>query len=259
MANIPEIKVPPDTLWQIGPVQISNAMFTTFVVSLLLIIFAIAVRRKAGIKPTRMQMLFELVLTFILDKLTMAFGSEERARKFLPPFLTLFLFLVFANQFTLIPFVESILLDDASLFRTPTSHYAMPIIFAITIFLIAHITAFLTSPHRHIGNFIKIHVFFKIKSLKELPMAFLEFFLGLLDIIGEVAKVISTSTRLFGNMFAGSLIVGIIGGLTIYTQFIVPLPFIVLGILSGFVQAFIFTVLWILFFSSTIDSVKKTN
>lgn len=255
MANIPEINVSPPALGQIGPFQITNATFTTFVVFALMIIFAFFVRRKAGVRPTRMQMLFEIIVGFIMDKMVMAFGSEEKARKFFPLFMTLFIFLVFANQFTLLPFIESVTFGETSLFRAPASHYSLPIIYALTLFLIAHAIAFFTHPLKHIGNFLKFHLLFKMKSIKELPMVFLEIFLGLMDIIGEVAKVVSTSTRLFGNLFAGGIIVGIIGGITAYTQFVVPLPFIVLGILSGFVQAFIFTILWILFLGSTLKSV----
>lgn len=255
MSNIPAINVAPVSLGQVGPFQITNATFTTFAVFFLMIVFAFFVRRKAGIKPTRMQMLFEIVLDFIMDKMVMAFGSEKQARKFFPLFMTMFLFLVFANQFTLLPFVESVTLGETNLFRSPASHYSLPIIYALTLFVIAHIIALFTAPLRHLGNFVKIHLLFKMKSIKELPMVLLEIFLGFMDIIGEVAKVVSTSTRLFGNLFAGGIIVGIIGGITAYTQFIVPIPFIVLGILSGFVQAFIFTILWIIFLSSTMKSV----
>lgn len=259
MANIPAIKVSPDALGQIGPFQMTNAFFTTLVVSALLLVFAYFVRRKSGIRPTRMQILFESILLFILDKLTSAFGSEEKARKWLPIFLTLFLFLAFANQFTLIPFVEAVMLNDVNLFRTPASHYSLPIIFAVTLFLISHVIALSIAPLKHLGNFVKIHLLFKMKSIKELPMVLLDIFLGFMDIIGEFAKVVSTATRLFGNLFAGGIIVGIIGGITAYTQFIIPLPFIVLGILSGLVQAFIFTTLWILFLSSTIKAVSPQN
>jgi F-type H+-transporting ATPase subunit a len=119
-------------------------------------------------------------------------------------------------------------------------------------------------PLKHIGNFIKVKQFFKIKSLKDLPMAFLDFFLGLLDIVGEVAKLASLSTRLFGNIFAGMVIIMIIQGLSAYSQFLAPVPFLVLSTLSGFVQAFVFAMLSILFVSSSINAVnppadKQTN
>ncbi|MBI4232175.1 F0F1 ATP synthase subunit A, partial [Candidatus Peregrinibacteria bacterium] len=89
MANIPEIKVPTDALWQVGPVSISNAMFTTWIVMLILLTFAFFVRRKAGVKPSRLQVLFEIILEYMLDKATQAFGTEKRAKKYFPLLFTI--------------------------------------------------------------------------------------------------------------------------------------------------------------------------
>ena len=80
--------------------------------------------------------------------------------------------------------------------------------------------------------------------------------LGLLDIIGELAKVISLSARLFGNILAGELIILIIAGLAAFTPFFIPIPFFVLSIFSGVVQTFVFVLLSIGFMSTTINSVK---
>ncbi len=259
-ASIPEINVAPETLFQVGPFNISNAMFSFYAVMLILFVLAFFIRRKAGVVPSRAQMAFELVMEFMWDKTLTAFESEKRAKKFFPLVLTIFLILIIANQFMLLPFLESIVVtfqggDTASLFRAPASHYALPIAYTLFVLVLAHVLALLKRPIRHIGNFIKLDAF-KIKSIKELPMAFLEFFLGLLDIVGEFAKLASLSTRLFGNVFAGSIIVGIIGGITTYTQLLVPIPFVILGILSGVVQAFVFAMLAILFISSTLNSVS---
>lgn len=254
--NIPVIKVAPDVLFQVGPFPITNAAFTSIVVSLGLVIFALLVRSKAGVKPSRLQVAFEMVIDYMLDKMIISFGDEKRARKFFPLIFTIFLVLLVSNQFMLLPFVESISAKEGvNLFRAPASHYSMPIAYALFILGMTHIMAFAISPIRHIGNFIKLDVFFKMKSLKEFPMACIDFFLGILDIIGEFAKLISVSTRLFGNMFAGSIIVAIISGLLFATQFIVPVPFLALGILSGLVQAFVFAMLCTLYISTTLNSV----
>jgi F-type H+-transporting ATPase subunit a len=269
MANIPKIQLPAEPIAEIGPFVINNAMTSTFLATILIIIVAFLIRRKAGVVPSRMQVAFESLLTFLLDKTIVAFGSEARARKFFPLAMTIFIFLLVANQFTLLPFVESFVVDNAAgeatqLFRTPTTDYSLPIGLTIAILLIAHLIALSMGPLKHIGNFIKVKQFFKIKSLKDLPMAFLDFFLGLLDIVGEVAKLASLSTRLFGNIFAGMVIIMIIQGLSAYSQFLAPVPFLVLSTLSGFVQAFVFAMLSILFVSSSINAVnppadKQTN
>ena len=257
MANLPDINVAPPVLFNIGPFEISNAMIGMWGVTLILLIWAVVVRHKSGIIPSRAQVLFEGIMEFMWDKMLIAFGSEKRAHRFFPLILTIFLTLLVANQFMLIPFVESIVTaDGVQLFRAPASHYSLPIIYTVTILIISHILALAVKPIRHIGNFIKLDELFKIRKLKDIPMALLNVFLGLLDIVGEFAKLASLSTRLFGNLFAGSIIVGIIGGLTAYTQFIVPIPFVVLGILSGIVQAFVFAMLSILYISSTLNSVS---
>lgn len=255
MANIPDIKVVPDTLFTIGPFNISNAILTTWVVSLVLIFFAYMVRRKSGIRPSKAQVLFETVFLYMLDKATQAFGSEEKARKYFPLLFTIFFFLLIANQLSLIPFVDSLLINDVNLFRLPASHYSLTITFALICLVLGHLIAIFTSPLRYIGNFIKIRAFFKIRSFGDLGMACIDFFLGLMDIIGEMAKLISTATRLFGNLFAGGIVTAMIAGITIYSSFIVPMPFVVLGILSGIVQAFVFSTLLTIFMAGTINSV----
>lgn len=259
MPNIPTISLPPEALGQVGPFTITNATIAMAASSTIIIILALLIRRKAGVVPTRAQVTFEVVLEFFKDKMVMAFGDEKRAMKFFPMIFTVFLFLLISNQFMLLPFAESIVSGDVNLFRSPASHYSLPIAHAAFMLILAHLMAFFTHPIRHIGNFIKIEPFLKIRSLKQLPMAFLDFFLGLLDIIGEIAKLVSVATRLFGNMFAGSIITLIIGGLTFATQFIVPMPFIALGILSGLVQAFVFAMLSALYISSTLDGVKAAE
>ena len=55
-----------------------------------------------------------------------------------------------------------------------------------------------------------------------------------MDIVGEFAKIVSLAARLFGNVFAGEVMVAVISGLSAYTQFVVPLPFYVLSIFSGY-------------------------
>lgn len=256
--NIPEIKVAPDVLFQIGPFPITNTVLTMFTVSIGLVILAFFVRKNAGVKPTRAQVAFELVMDYMLDKMTIAFGSEAKARKFFPLIFTIFLVLLVSNQFMMLPFVESIITQDGiQIFRTPASHYSLPIAYALFILATAHIVALSVSPLKHIGNFIKIGPFFKIKSIKELPMAFVDFCLGLLDIVGEFAKLISVSTRLFGNMFSGSVVVVIISALMFLTQFFVPIPFLVLGILSGVVQAFVFAMLCTIYISTTLNAVQE--
>ena len=257
MANIPEISVAPEIVTSIGGFDISNSVLSGYVVLLILAVFLVVLKSRLSIVPGRVQVAMEGVVTFFYNGLVDAYGSEKRAAKHLPLIVGLFLFITVANQFTVIPFVQSIVTEGGdSFFRTPTSHFAAPIALALIVVLVSHIIAFTTAPIKHIGNFFKLGMFLKVRSVSDFFNAFLENFLAVLDIVGEFAKVISLAARLFGNVFAGEVMIGVITGLSTYTQFIVPMPFWILSIFSGFIQALVFSILAMSFVSGMAKSVE---
>ncbi|PKL36893.1 hypothetical protein CVV38_03290 [Candidatus Peregrinibacteria bacterium HGW-Peregrinibacteria-1] len=261
--SLPEIKLAPDTIFSIGNLQVTNSILATVLTSVSIIIIALLIRRNAGIRPSKGQVVFEMVRQFILDKMVISFGSMKEAKRYLPLILTIFIFLLLANQFALVPLLSNIILSNPEgtkyLFNAPAAHYSMTIGLTILVLLIAHISAILISPGKHFGSFIRLKPFFKMKSIKELPMAMINFFLGILDIIGEIAKVVSLSTRLFGNIFAGGVVVLIISSLSVVTNFLAPIPFLAISTISGLVQAFVFAMLSILYISSAVNTAKQAD
>jgi F-type H+-transporting ATPase subunit a len=240
---------------EVGSFYLTSAALASLAVTLFLIFLAWRLRKTAGIVPTRLQSFFEVIASPFQEMLLTAYSSEKRARKYLPFYLTLVLFILVANQFSVIPLVNSILAGEATLFKTATSDFSQTVALALVSIAAAHIIAFTTSPLRHIGNFIKVKPFFKVRNFADFGNACLDFFLGLLDIIGELAKVVSLSARLFGNVFAGEVMVVVIAGISFYTQFLIPVPFLVLSIFSGLVQAYVFASLSLQFMALTINSV----
>lgn len=253
------IRLPADILFHIGPVPITNSVFAFWLVSLLLIAFAVYVRVTAKMVPTRIQVALEMLFSYFYDALTDAFGSQKRAMKYFPYIVTLFLMLVLVNQFSVFPIVNSLVVNSVdgqiNLFRVSAADWSLPMTLALITVIGAQLIAFTAHPIRHLGNYFRFHVFFKVRSPMELFMAIIEFFLGLLDIVSEIAKVISLSARLFGNILAGEVLMIIIVGLTAYTQFILPIPFVVLSMFSGFVQAFVFAFLSLQFISGVVTAV----
>ena len=257
MANIPTISVAPEIVTTVEGFAISNAMISAYAVLLIMVVFMVVLKSRLSLVPGRTQVAMEGLLTFFYDGLVDAYGSEKRAAKHLPLILGLFLFIMIANQFTIIPFVQTIMTEGGDpFFRNPTAHFSLPIALALIVFGVSHVIAFTTAPIKHIGNFIKIGMFLKVRSVKDFLNALLENFLAILDIIGEVAKVVSLAARLFGNVFAGGVMVAVITGLSAYTQFVVPLPFWVLSIFSGFIQALVFAILAMAFISGMAKSVE---
>lgn len=257
-ANIPEISLPAEPILEIGNLPITNAFIATLFVSLLLLLIGIKIGRRPTLVPSRGQLMIEMIIQFFLGQLKNAYGTDHRSKKHLPYILTLFLFIFIANQFSIFPLLSSIINEGGTpVFRTPTSHYSLPIAMALLSVGTANLIAFSVSPLRYIGKFIKIGPILKARSLSEVGMAFIDFFIGLLDIIGECAKIISMSSRLFGNILSGEIMILIIASLSFYTQFLVPVPFMILSIASGMIQAFVFTLLALNFMAGTIPEPKK--
>lgn len=256
-----EISLPAQEIAKIGGISITNSFAGMLLSSLLIIFVAWLVRRKAGVVPSRMQVAFEMILEFFLGQLTIALDNEKRARKILPLIMTIFLIILLSNQFFLLPLVSAVVTEGHSgleehFFRVPTSDYSLTIAFAALVIVLSHVLALAIAPLNHVNNFIRVKSFLKIRKFSDLPNAFIDFFLGILEIIGECAKIISLATRLFGNIFSGEVIIIIVSGLMFYTQFLVPIPFYLLGILAGLVQAFVFSILSLLFISATIRNAE---
>ncbi len=253
-----DISIPARAIFELGPFVVTDAVLGSLLASLFLVAFSVLVAMRFSVIPTRLQVGFEFITDYVMDLLVNAFGDRGRAESFFPLFVTLLLFLAVANQLTLVPFIFEITQSVADggqvdLFRQPTSVLALPLALALMVVVIANVMALRISPIRHLSGFINVKGIVGARSVGELFNGFVDFFVGLLNIIGELAKIISLSARLFGNVFAGNVMVAVIASLSVFTVYIVPLPFIVLSTFSGFVQAFVFMLLSMQFIAMSIE------
>ena len=255
-----EVSLPSHNLFEIGSFHVTNSVLAAFLCTAIIIVLILLARRKAGIIPTKMQSVFEAIITFFLSSLEDAFGTKERARKYLPLFLTFILLIAIANQFSIIPLVMNIKLEvGATLFRVPTSDWSKTNALAIVAIVGSHILALSIKPFKHLGHYFRFQYIWKIRKVTDALNALLEIFIGILEVIGEFAKIISLSARLFGNIFAGEVMVVMIGAIASFTQFLFPMPFIGLGIFVGFVQAYVFTLLTMQFMGASIKAVSESH
>ena len=261
LSSIPAISIKSATVFTLFGYAINSAMLGMFVVNLILLAFGIYIYKSARIIPTKLQVVFESIYDFFLANLVSSFGSKQVAAKFLPLILTLFLSILVANQFSLIPLLSELHVASAgastSLFSVPTADFSLPISMALFVVILSHIIALRMNPIKHISNTFKLAEIFSVRSFKDLGNLCLELFLGILDIVGEFAKVISLSARLFGNVLAGELMVLIITYIAIFTTYFVPIPFIFLSIFSGVIQAIIFPLLTVQYLAGMVESVKN--
>jgi F-type H+-transporting ATPase subunit a len=254
-----QIKLSSDIIFNLFGLGITNSMLATWATMLILVVLAIVIRARISVKPGKLQLTTEVIVSFFLEKLELATGSKKDAKFLLPFIVTIFLLFLIGNQFALLPVISSLTFGDAMLFRTPSADFGLTIAMTLLLLGLGHLMVITRSPIRHLSNYIKIHKIFQIRKLKDIPNTLLELFLGAMDIIGEIAKVASMSARLFGNVAAGELMVVVIGGLALFTAYFVPLPFIFLSGFSGLVQAFVFALLGVQFAALTLNSVKEDN
>jgi len=238
------ISIVADTLFHIGPLPVTNTMLTAWIVSLGFIIFAFIISRRVSYIPSKLQNFAEAVIEIIIGFLETIAGDRKTAERFFPIVATIFLFVLASNWLGILPGVGSIGMHTVGhdgheafvpLFRSVYSDLNMTLALALIVVVLSHVYGLITVGVRHhLGKFIT----FKGPVL---------FFTGILEIIGELSKVISLSFRLFGNVFAGEVLLIIIGSLVPY---IATIPFLGLELFVGLIQAAIFGVLAMVAFSS---------
>ena len=235
------ISLRPEIIGTIFGISVSNSLILSLITASFLIGGGFLAVRSLRMIPGKAQNFIETLLEGILTFMGQALGSKEQAKKFFPLVATIFLFILFNNWVGVLPGTGSIgfyeehageqsfipLLRSANSDLNTTFALALISVIAIQWYGIRRL-GFM----RHISKFL---VFTKGP---------IHFFVGILELIGEFAKVLSFSFRLFGNIFAGEVLLLIIMTLV---PVIAPLPFIMLEFFVGFIQALVFAMLTLIF------------
>src|SRR6266481_377430 len=233
---MPEISIKAEELFRIGSFPVTNSFLLSFLALAVLLIIAFMIRRKLSVVPGKLQGIFELLFEQVLELMDSVLGSREVSERYLPLVLTIFLFVLTSNWLGIFPGIGPIGLKQGGhvvpLFRSPSADLNFTI--ALAVIAVISINVLGTAA---IGIRKHASKFFNFSS----PIAF---FAGILEFISEFVKIVSFSFRLFGNVFAGEVLLTILAFLV---PFILPLPFLFLEVFVGFIQAFIFSMLTLVF------------
>jgi len=230
---MPHISIKAEPIFKLFGLSITNSMIT-FLISLL-IFFLIAVYYKKQInlpynKKSKLFYLFHYLNNVLYNLFKTVF--KDKVEVFFPLLAIFFIYILIQNWFGLIPGVESILFKGIPLLRGNTADLN-------TTFALALISVVLVQYYgiKFLGfkNYIK--KFIDLSS----PIAL---FTGLLEIISEISKVISFAFRLFGNIFAGEVLLAIMGFLV---PILISFPFLMLEVFVGLIQALVFSMLTAVF------------
>lgn len=303
---IPHIAIAAEELFTVGPVKVTNTMFTSWVTVILLIAVVIfATRKEWTLVPSGFQNFLEAVIEGFYNVVAGVAG-DTNARRFFPVVATIFFFIAVSNWFSLTPLfnsigfakesehgvvaegttigsldvvyvpfsnpgelsTETIEEDDPEahekaaaaeqegkvvaelipLFRGINTDLNTPLAIAIISFIAVE-----TWGIRSLGLFTYAGKFFNFRNLFRGLFSFnfgmfftgiIDGFVGFLELISELVRLLSFTFRLFGNMFAGEVVILMF---TFLTPLLVTLPFYGLELFVGVIQAFIFAMLTLVF------------
>lgn len=253
-----ETSLAPEPVFYIGKFEITNSLVNAWISVALLVVFAVIIGRKVKQVPRGLQNFFEFILEGALGVMDGVTHSRAKSMKFLPLVFSLFIFILVNNWLGLIPGVGTIgytvmhsghqvfvpYLRGSTADLNTTLALALIAVFAANI-----IGAVVVGVWTYTNKFIRINDLLEIpKKIRKQPTIAIinpiQFFVGLIEIISEIAKIFSLSFRLFGNVFAGEVLLASIAALI---AFVVPVPFYFLEILVGVIQALIFSMLTLVY------------
>lgn len=239
--------IQPEEIFKIGTLIITNAMLTGTLITLLVIVISFfAARKFKGYKtvPTGFQNFFEFILDSLMEFVDQISGSREATIKMIPIIGTVFIYIFLGNVLTLLPPFGALTYDGVPFFRTHTNDFNATIAIALGVVVASHILSI--QKHgiiNHIDKFIPVKtgaLLIKEKGPSGIIEAVIGLFVGVLDIIGEVGKSLSLSLRLFGNMFAGEVLMVVFLGLF---ALLLPAIWTAASLFTGLIQAVVFSAL----------------
>lgn len=279
--KLPNItQIAPETIFYIGGFPVSNTLLCTWISILILVLVFFTATRYKSLVPTRYQSAVEMAVEYMRG-LVESVSGKVKGRKFFPLVAALFLFIVVSNMLDILPGVDTVgAIDRAGIaglhlnaatcsqqflgflpncqpvagfllfgqisnqvipwIRPNTSDLNLTLSMALVAVITCQVFGFATlGAKEHLNKYINI------RGLKKLNFeGFVEFFVGILEIVSELSRIISFSFRLFGNIFAGSAVLAVFA-------FIVPfaadIAFIPLEMFVAVVQALVFALLTLVF------------
>jgi len=240
------IQIAAEKLFSLGSFPVTNALLTSWLVVIILIVVAQLVSRRVALVPAMFQNVVETGVDKLVGFTAGVFGNREKAEKYFPLIATIFIFVLVSNWLGIMPGVGTIGFYEEShgeevfvpFARSAASDLNFTIALAVTTVILINIAGI-----RAVGGKVHFSKYFNFQN----PI---QFFVGILELLGEFAKMISFSFRLFGNVFAGEVLLIIIAFLVPY---VVPLPFLILEIFVGFIQALVFSMLALVFISMAVS------
>ncbi|MSU76127.1 ATP synthase F0 subunit A [Patescibacteria group bacterium] len=252
MADISVPTLAAEPLFHIGSWPITNAILGTWLAMAILLGLLFVAARKPTMVPGTVQNGMETVIDGLRGVVNSVMEDDKLTNRYLPLIITIFLFVLILNWVALLPGFGTVgIMEHGELvpfLRAGSSDLNLTFAMAGVAFLVAQFSGIvLVGLFKYFNKFIHLSSLFKRPyHWKNFALFIPMFLLGLVELISEVAKFVALSFRLFGNIYAGEVLLVVFG--TLLPVFI-PLsaPFYILEVFVGLIQAFVFAMLTIVF------------
>lgn len=228
----------PETLYTFRGINITNTLASTVLTDVVLLLTIFATRLNLSIIPGKIQSIIETIIEYFYTLCEQLAG--ERTKSIFPWVVSFFLFIFVSNILGLVPGFGSIKVVSGAghgefipLFRTTTSDFNTTFALAVISLVVTHVLSIkYTGIVSYFSRFLSLNPIF--------------LFVGLLEIISEITKLFSLSFRLFGNIYAGEVVLTTVSSIF---AFVAPIPFLLLETVVALVQALVFSMLTLVFMS----------
>ncbi len=211
----------------LGPVPVTEPVATTWALMAVLTICAALATRRLRAEPNMAQAVLELIVSTIEDQIRETLRTDPRP--YLPFLASLFVFIACANLLALVPGLEP-----------PTAHLETDAALAVIVFFAVHYFGVRALGWRdYLAQFAR-------PTWVMLP----------LNLVSEITRTFSLMVRLFGNIMSGVFVIGVVLSLV---GLFVPIPFMALELLTGLIQAYIFTVLAMVFIGGAVEPSRSRS
>jgi F-type H+-transporting ATPase subunit a len=256
-----EVTIYAEPVFHIGSFNVTNSLINSWLTVIVIFLLAFFIKLNTKKVPGKFQVFFEIILDGALKLCDQITHSRKITEKIFPLVFTIFMFVLVNNWLGILPFVGSIGFYEeiengakvfVPLFRGGTADINTTLALSLMSVIGSNIFGvFSIGLWKTINKYVKLSelgsIFTKIrKEPSVLLLAPISFFVGLIELIGEMAKVASLSFRLFGNIFAGEVL---LSSMAAIFAFVLPTPFLFLEVFVGLIQAIIFSLLAAVYFT----------
>ena len=238
------ISIAAEPIFYIFSFPVTNTILVTLCLSLLIIISSATLKSRMKLVPRGFQNVVEAILEALLNLIDSVTQDRKQSKKFFPLVATIFIFVILSNWVEVLPGLGTIGLREVHheksilipFLRSGSADLNMTLALAIVSVLSAQILGIAAiGAGKYAGKFF-------VSPFRQPYIV--GTFVGILELVSEVAKLISFSFRLFGNIFAGEVLLMV---MLFLAPYFVPLPFLFLELFVGFVQALVFSMLTLVF------------